>query len=97
MYNYNSLLIDKYSLVNNIKVVTDIKIDEINKSYIEPFMMELEKHFECSRNENIKFEVYPYDDIMLFIQSACKKCIYELNAIRGKHTIGNPEELYVEI
>jgi hypothetical protein len=97
MYNYNRLLIDKYNLANNIKVVTDIKADEINEIYIEPFMMELEKDFECSRNENIKFEVYPYDDIMLFIQNAYKKCIYELNAIRGNHTIGNPEELYVEI
>jgi hypothetical protein len=60
-------LIDKYILLNNIKVVTDIKIDEINESYIEPFMMELEKDFECTKNKNIKFEVYPYDDVMLFI------------------------------
>ncbi len=97
MYYYNRILIDKYNLINNIEVVRDIKIEEINESNIEQYMVEFEKDFESECNDDIKFEVYPYDDTMLFIQNVCENCILQINAIRENRPIGNPEEFFVEI
>jgi hypothetical protein len=97
MYNYNSLLIDKYNLVNSLEVVRNIGMDEINDIYIEPFMRELEKDFTCKTNENVEFEVYPYEEIMMFIQNSFEKCISEISAARKNYGMGNPEEFYVEI
>jgi hypothetical protein len=97
MYNYNRILIDKYNLVNKIEIVRDIKIDEIDETNIEQYMGEFEKDFKSEENANVKFEIYPYDEIMLFIQNVCEKCICEVNSIRENLQMGNPEELFVEI
>lgn len=97
MYNYNRLLIDKYRLVNTVQVVQNINVNEINEINIEPFLRELEKDFICEKKLDTKFEVYPSDDIMIFIQKAYETCICKVNAIRANLTIGSSEEFYVEI
>lgn len=96
MYTYNRILINKYNLVNNLEVVKNIEIDEINESNISQYIKELKKDFESKEGENIRFEVYPYEDIMLFIKNVCQKCIAEINAIKENDLIGNPEEFFVE-
>lgn len=97
MYNYNRILINKYNLMNNLEVVKNIEIDEINESNISQYINELKKDFESKESENIRFQVYPYEDIMLFIKNVCKKCITEIYAIKENGVIGNPEEYFVEI
>ena len=97
MYFYNRLLIEKYGLINNLKVIRNEEIEEINEVYIEPFVRKFEKDFLYSGRENIHFQVYPYEEIMMFIQNACEKCIREIKAARQNYGMGNPEEFYVEI
>jgi len=97
MYFYNRLLIEKYGLINNLKVIRNEEIEEINEVYIEPFVRKFEKDFLYSGRENMDFEVYHYEEIMMFIQNACEKCIREIKAARQNYGMGNPEEFYVEI
>jgi len=97
MYNYNRILIDKYKLVNNMEAISNIEIEEVNAIDTEGYMREFEKDFENESDGNIKFEVYPYDETMLFIQNVCGYCIREINAIRENIPMGNPEEFFVEI
>lgn len=97
MHSYNSLLIDKFNLVNRVQAIRNISIDEINEVYVGAFMRELEEDFACVEKENIQFEIYPYEEIIMFIKNACEKCICEINAARTQHGMGNPEEFYVEI
>ena len=97
MHNYNRILINKYNLMNNLDIVKNVEIDEIDETNVNQYMREFEKDFESKESENIKFEVYPYDDIMLFIQGVYEKCICEIKTIKENSLIGNPEEFFVEI
>lgn len=97
MQSYNSLLVDKFNLVNKIEVIRNMRIDEINEAYIDLFMRAFGEDFVDEKNGDVLFEVYPYEDVMLFIQNACEKCICEINAARSKHGMGNSEDYYVEI
>ena len=82
-------------MANNIEVISSIRVDEINIVNIESYMKDAQKDFQC--RGQAKFEAYPYDDIILFTENICKKCIYEINAIMGKCLMGDFEELFVEI
>lgn len=97
MYNYNKLLIDKYNLVNKVEIIENIQIDEIDKNNVHQYMRDFRKDFQSEKIDNIKFEVYPYEDIMSFIQNACEKCIREITAIIENKPLGKSEELFVKI
>lgn len=97
MYLYNKILIDKYNLVDNIEIIRDIKLDEINDMYIEPYFEGLRADFASEANSKVKFEIYSNDVITLFIQMVSDYCIYKIKAIREMCFIGDPEELFVKI
>lgn len=97
MYKYNSILIEKYSLVYNIESISDIKIDEIDKSNVNQFLMDFKEDFQCEKDFNFKFELYPYDDIMLFLENVYQLCASEINALKENQLQMNPEDLFVEI
>lgn len=97
MYKYNSILIEKYSLIYNIKSISGIKIDEINESNIDQYLINFKEDFQCEKDFNMKFEVYPYDDIMLFIENVYELCANEIHALKENQPQMNPEELFVKI
>lgn len=97
MYKYNSILIEKYSLVYNIESISDLKIDEIDVTNANQYLMDFKKDFQCKKDFNMNFEVYPYDDIMLFIENVYELCVSEINALKENQPIMNPEDLFVEI
>lgn len=97
MYKYNNILIEKYSLVYNIDSISNLKIDEINETNANQYLMDFKKDFQCEKLFNPEFEVYPYDDIMLFIENVYELCVSEINALKENQPLLNPEDLFVEI
>ncbi|MEG0905180.1 MAG: hypothetical protein RR915_03190 [Cellulosilyticaceae bacterium] len=95
MYKYNGVFIHEYQLKNIIHEINKIKVVEANIKYKGLLINGLITDFTQTQIPNEAFEVYPYKDIMAFIQLSVQKSISEINALRMNEPLSNPEEFYV--
>ncbi|MHC1747107.1 MAG: hypothetical protein AB9856_01800 [Cellulosilyticaceae bacterium] len=95
MYMYNGVFIHRYQLKNAIHEINKLKVDEANIKYKDSLINGLITDFAQTQILNEEFEVYPYKDVMEFIQLSAQKSIDEINALRMNKSLSNPEEFYV--
>lgn len=95
MYRYNGVFIHKYQLKNTLHEINKLKVDEANIKYKDCLINGLITDFAQTQVTDEEFEVYPYKDVMEFIQLSVKKSIDEINALRMNKPLSNPEEFYV--
>lgn len=95
MYRYNGVFIHKYQLKNTLHEINKLKVDEANIKYKDCLINRLITDFVQTQVTDEAFELYPYKDVMEFIQLSVKKSIDEINALRMNKPLSNPEEFYV--
>lgn len=96
MYRYNRVFINKYQLKNIIHTIDNIKVNEAHIKYKDYLINGLVTDFAQNQISNEAFEVYPYKDIMAFIEFSVQKSINEIEALRMNRPLSNPEEFYVD-
>lgn len=97
MLIYNGILTATYQLHNDIVPERNLSVSEIVKPQIEPYFAAFDRDFLCGDKACAAFQVYPYEDVMAFIEHAVSLSVREINAIRSKTAGSNPEDYYVEI
>ena len=97
MLIYNGILTAAYQLHNDIVPEQNLPVTEIVKPQIEPYFAAFNRDFLCDEKDCAAFQVYPYEDVMAFIEHAVSLSVKEINAIRSMTAGSNPEDYYVDI
>lgn len=97
MRRYNAILIPEYKLINNIKSVDNITVEEVSISYINQLLSDLFADFSSGPNGGINFQIYPFDIVMSFLVNSAERCVQEINALLENGQQGNPEDFYVTL
>lgn len=93
----NKLLQEKYSVIYPSFRITPIEIDEICVSLVEPIVEEFKNDFEQeSISDNEILLVYPFEDILAFIEESVEVCVQEICALRHKKEKIQPYRYYTE-
>ena len=100
MRRYNPVLIEQYGLRNEIQsmeAIGDFQAEEINPECKEQFLAGLAADFAVEKEPENRFVVYPYAEVMEYMEFCVEKIIAEISALRKKETLSNPEEFYILI
>lgn len=93
----NTLLKDKYALSCPSIKLPDINISEINASQVEQLFSDFATDFKVSNNQNKNnLKIYPYEDVMKFIDESIYMCTKEIISLRNKTETINPSIYYAK-
>lgn len=98
-WRYNGILASEFELTDEIIPESDITVDEIVREQTESYFIEFSRHFTSTHRDRdkSKFELYPYEEVMRYIDIAVGLSVKEINALRSNAPLSRPEAYYVEV